>query len=30
MNSENIKFTFEEIEDGYTVTLKGNVIKLSL
>ena len=31
MNSENIKFTFEEIEDGYTVTrkaLKGDKEKL--
>jgi len=28
MNFENINFTFEEIEEGFTVTLKGDKEKL--
>ncbi|EGW39278.1 hypothetical protein DOT_2803 [Desulfosporosinus sp. OT] len=28
MSFENFKFTYEENEEGFTVTLKGNVIKL--
>jgi len=28
MSLENIKFTFEEIEEGFTVTLKGDKEKL--